>query len=123
MTKNDAFAQRMVPFALDRGWNPKECDLAPFIERMIVELENENKRRSEMSNETIPDRASNGGPENATADMDWRDLLWAADEDIRAAKRMEQSCESIDGAKRNRNRIVAIESAIEALQQAKEMLC
>jgi hypothetical protein len=39
MTKNDAFAQRMVPFALDRGWKPNEEDLAPFMERMVNDLE------------------------------------------------------------------------------------
>ena len=96
--------------------------MAPFIERMIVELENENKMRSEMSNETIPDRASNGGPENATADMDWRDLLWVADENIKAAKNM-MSEPFMSPVRANRNRIAAIESAIEALQQAKELLC
>lgn len=39
MTKNDAFAQRMVGFALDRGWKPNEEDLAPFMERLVKDLE------------------------------------------------------------------------------------
>ena len=75
--------------------------------------------------ETIPEQTSNAGPEYriAAEECDWRDFLWAADEDIRAARRMEQSCESMDGSKRNASRIAAIDNAIEALQESRRLLC
>ena len=74
--------------------------------------------------ETLPDQTSNAGPESQQ-DMDWWDLLWVADENIKAAKRTEQDGYnySAPGAKRNRSRIAAIDHAIEALQEAKELLC
>ena len=73
---------------------------------------------------TIPDRASNAGPDTIEA-LDWRDYLWVADENTQAARRMEidDCCYDAPGAKRNASRIAAIQSAIDALEAAKELLC
>lgn len=72
----------------------------------------------------IPDRASNAGPESSE-DLDWRDQLWVADENVAAARRMEQDSFDYEaaGEKRNRSRIEAINHAIAALQEARELLC
>lgn len=71
--------------------------------------------------ETISDQVSNAGPD-ATEEHDWRDMLWAAEENIKAASRMEID-DRFAGAKMHRNRVSAIDHAIEALQEAKDLLC
>jgi hypothetical protein len=71
--------------------------------------------------ESLPDRASNAGPE--PQELDWRDLLWAAEENLTAARRMEIDIRLDSNAKRNRSRIAAINAAMNALQEAKELLC
>ena len=71
--------------------------------------------------EPLPDRASNAGPE--PQELDWRDLLWVAEEDIAAARRMEIDIRFDGNAKRNRDRIAAIDAAMNALKEAKELLC
>ena len=77
-----------------------------------------------MMSESLPDRASNAGPEPAwSADADWRDWLCIAEEDISAARRMEIDIRFDSNAKRNRSRIAAINAAMDALQAAKELLC
>jgi hypothetical protein len=72
--------------------------------------------------ESLPDRASNAGPEPAWRN-DWRDWLCIAEEDIAAARRMEKDTRFGSDAGRNRNRIAAINAAMDALQAAKELLC
>jgi hypothetical protein len=73
---------------------------------------------------TIPDQTSNAGPD-VTEDLDWLDYLWVADEDIKAARNTEQDGYNYaaPGAKLNRSRIACIDRAIEALNNAKELLC
>ncbi len=72
--------------------------------------------------EMIPDRASNAGPEPTPA-LDWRDYLDFAGENVRAAGRIEIDDRFRKPADRNRNRISAINYAIEQLERAKEELC
>jgi len=77
-----------------------------------------------MPNETIPDRASDSGPEQDPP-MDWRDYIDVArDAALRAARAEQDEA----GARcrpewKNRARIRHIEDAIAALQEAKELLC
>ena len=72
--------------------------------------------------ESLPDRASNAGPEPAWP-ADWRDWLCIAEENCAAARRMEIDIRFDSNAKRNRDRIAAIDAALDALQTAKELLC
>ena len=74
--------------------------------------------------ETIPDRASNAGPE-PEAPMDWRDCIDEARDEARSASRAMAvpSRPDLPGVCANQLRIAAIDRAIEALQSAKELLC
>jgi hypothetical protein len=74
--------------------------------------------------ESLPDRASNAGPEPAwSADADWRDWLCIAEENCAAARRMEKDMRFGSDERHNRSRIAAINAALDALQKAKELLC
>lgn len=69
----------------------------------------------------IPDRVSDAGPEPQA--LDWRDLLWVAEEHISAAFRMEVDIRFDSNEKRNRNRLAALKAARIAIEQAEELLC
>lgn len=77
-----------------------------------------------MAQTTIPDRASNAGPEQDEP-MDWRDYIDVARDAARRAARTEQSEPDarFREERRNRARIRHIEEAIAALQEARELLC
>ena len=72
--------------------------------------------------ESLPDRASNAGPEPAWRN-DWRDWLCIAEENCAAARRMEKDMRFGSDERHNRSRIAAINAALDALQKAKELLC
>jgi hypothetical protein len=69
----------------------------------------------------LPNRASDAGPE-PIEELDWRDYLYVAGEDVQAAGRIESDIRFDAPEGRNRNRIEAIDHAIAALQEAKELL-
>ena len=75
--------------------------------------------------ESIPDRESNAGPRSATAEMDWRDYLYEAEEAAARARRAETCPTWMPGQSdiRNRKRLDHIQAAMDALQAAKELLC
>lgn len=64
--------------------------------------------------ENLPNRASDGGPEEQ--DRDWRDWLYEAEE---ACKRARRELWDHDNAWRLRH----VQDAMDALQAAKEFLC
>ena len=72
--------------------------------------------------ETLPDRASDAGPDRKESPLTWRDHLDFATEQIRYADRAESREGHIPEA-RNYMRIVRIEAAIAELEKAKELLC
>jgi hypothetical protein len=85
MTKNDVFAQRMLGFALDRGWKPSQGDLAPFMEGLVIRYErardagNEDTRRlDDLHNRLMqaPEEVS----ESLGLPDGWTDLRKAIDE-------------------------------------------
>ena len=71
-----------------------------------------------MPNETLPNRASDAGPESKDPGYDWRDYLDSAGEQIRNASRAEAR-EANTSKSRNRERIARIEAAIEDLGKAR----
>jgi len=73
---------------------------------------------------TIPDRTSNAGPDREDR-RDWRDWLSEAEEaSARARRTMTAVCfPDASGEIRNALRIRHIDEAMEALQEAKELLC
>lgn len=77
--------------------------------------------------ETIPDQTSNAGPVSRRSSHDWRDYLDFASDAIRAAEKAETVYHELPRNNTpqsiNRDRIAAIDSAIELLQKAKEELC
>lgn len=75
-----------------------------------------------MPNNTLPNRASDAGPE--PQEMDWRDHIDEA-EDLcgRARRAMAEPARPEQAAKRNKMRLDRIEVAISHLNAAKELLC
>jgi hypothetical protein len=72
--------------------------------------------------ETLPNRASDAGPESKDPGYSWRDFGDFACEEISRACRSEQS----DGKApdvRNIKRLMHIDAAIRELERAKELLC
>ena len=72
--------------------------------------------------ETLPDRASDAGPDRQESPLTWRDHLDFAGDEIRYADRAE-ACEGRIPEARNWRRIVRIDAAIAELERAKELLC
>lgn len=74
---------------------------------------------------TVPDRASNAGPESQEPPKDWMDWLFDAEDACRDARNAETQPYNSprDRAWGNRARIRAIERAVAALQEARELLC
>jgi hypothetical protein len=64
--------------------------------------------------ENLPNRASDGGPEEQQ--RDWRDWLYEAEDACKRARRAEWSYA-------NAARLRHIQDAMEALHEAKELLC
>ena len=72
-----------------------------------------------------PDRASDSGPDrrpDPSELSDWRSWLYVAEENCAAARRMEKDTRFDSEERRNRHRIAAINAAMEALQEAKDLL-
>jgi hypothetical protein len=74
--------------------------------------------------ESLPARASDGGPDREDR-RDWRDWLYQAEEASARARRAMTATSVPDAAGEFRNalRLRHISEAMEALQQAKELLC
>jgi hypothetical protein len=72
----------------------------------------------------IPDQTSNAGPDREDK-RDWRDWLYEAEEASARARRAMTATTVPDAAGEFRNalRLRHISEAMEALQQAKELLC
>ncbi len=68
--------------------------------------------------ETLPNQVSNAGPDSSDSEMDWRDFLTAAVDDIRDARRLDHDDLKVQYARR----ASAITDAIAQLQQALDKL-
>ena len=69
-----------------------------------------------MDINSVPNRASDAGPESSTEELTWRDYLDCAEDNIRDAKRRYRD----DPVEEKRLRTFSIDAAIEELQAARK---
>jgi hypothetical protein len=70
----------------------------------------------------LPDRASDSGPESSGLN-DWRDWLYVIQETARAACRLLPDFRFDTAAMRNRDRIKALHTIMDAARECEELLC